>query len=90
MQNRSIGGYPGRRKTYLLCVHFLSSYHALVSVLQIGKELLTPELPLTLRLIGLRITKLKDLREDPDANAGSIKRVCILLEIRGGIVLTPS
>jgi DNA polymerase kappa len=27
----------------------------------IGKELLLPELPLTLRLIGLRITKLKDL-----------------------------
>ncbi|KAI0949222.1 hypothetical protein AcW1_008900 [Taiwanofungus camphoratus] len=30
-----------------------------------GKELLTPELPLTLRLIGLRVTKLKDLRVQP-------------------------
>jgi len=30
----------------------------------IGKELLMPEFPLSLRLIGLRVTKLKDLRED--------------------------
>ena len=44
-------------------------------LLQIGKELLTPELPLSLRLIGLRVTKLKDLREDLDANAGGIKKV---------------
>lgn len=34
-----------------------------------------PELPLSLRLIGLRVTKLKDLRADPDANSGGIKRV---------------
>jgi len=30
----------------------------------IGKELLMPEFPLSLRLIGLRVTKLKDLKED--------------------------
>ncbi|KAG2099124.1 IMS-domain-containing protein [Suillus cothurnatus] len=38
----------------------------------IGKELLLPELPLTLRLIGLRITKLKDLHAPEPA--GGIKR----------------
>lgn len=40
---------------------------------QIGKELLLPELPLTIRLIGLRITKLKDLHAAEPA--GGIKRV---------------
>ncbi|OBZ70557.1 DNA polymerase kappa [Grifola frondosa] len=40
----------------------------------IGKELLMPELPLTLRLIGLRVTKLKDLRADVQSAAGGIKR----------------
>ncbi|KAG1731472.1 IMS-domain-containing protein [Suillus paluster] len=38
----------------------------------IGKELLLPELPLTLRLIGLRVTKLKDLNAPEPA--GGIKR----------------
>ncbi|KAG8213936.1 IMS-domain-containing protein [Butyriboletus roseoflavus] len=38
----------------------------------IGKELLLPELPLTIRLIGLRITKLKDLHAAEPA--GGIKR----------------
>ncbi|KAF7361929.1 IMS-domain-containing protein [Mycena venus] len=38
----------------------------------IGQELLLPELPLTIRLIGLRVTKLKDLR-GPDPSTG-IKR----------------
>ncbi|KAJ7346571.1 hypothetical protein DFH08DRAFT_868602 [Mycena albidolilacea] len=38
----------------------------------VGHELLLPELPLTLRLIGLRVTKLKDLR-GPDPSIG-IKR----------------
>lgn len=38
----------------------------------IGKELLLPELPLTLRLIGLRVTKLKDLHAPEPA--GGIKR----------------
>ncbi|KAG2079291.1 IMS-domain-containing protein [Suillus decipiens] len=38
----------------------------------IGKELLLPELPLTLRLIGLRVTKLKDLYAPEPA--GGIKR----------------
>ncbi|KAF8444610.1 hypothetical protein L210DRAFT_3530321 [Boletus edulis BED1] len=37
----------------------------------IGKELLLPELPLTIRLIGLRITKLKDLHAAEPA--GGIK-----------------
>ncbi|CAL1706501.1 unnamed protein product [Somion occarium] len=40
----------------------------------IGKELLLPELPLRIRLIGLRVTKLKDLREDADSKPGGIKR----------------
>ncbi|KIM83394.1 hypothetical protein PILCRDRAFT_97225 [Piloderma croceum F 1598] len=37
-----------------------------------GKELLLPELPLTIRLIGLRVTKLKDLRAS--SPSGGIKR----------------
>ncbi len=41
-------------------------------IAQIGKELLQPKLPLCLRLIGLRVTKLKDLRV-PDEKG--IKRV---------------
>ncbi|KAK0455046.1 DNA/RNA polymerase [Armillaria borealis] len=40
---------------------------------KIGKELLLPEFPLKLRLIGLRVTKLKDLRAASDTTAG-IKR----------------
>ncbi|KZT10718.1 DNA/RNA polymerase [Laetiporus sulphureus 93-53] len=40
----------------------------------IGKDLLIPELPLTLRLIGLRVTKLKDLRAEVENNSGGIKR----------------
>ncbi|KDR75457.1 hypothetical protein GALMADRAFT_140685 [Galerina marginata CBS 339.88] len=42
----------------------------------IGKELLLPETPLKLRLIGLRITKLKDLR---DTGTSGIKRVRLRL-----------
>lgn len=42
---------------------------------QIGKELLLPELPLRVRLIGLRVTKLKDLRANLDDKPGGIKRV---------------
>lgn len=38
-----------------------------------GKELLVPEFPLKLRLIGLRVTKLKDLRAASDTGVG-IKR----------------
>ncbi|KAJ7593924.1 IMS-domain-containing protein [Mycena floridula] len=38
----------------------------------IGKELLMPELPLKIRLIGLRVTKLKDLHAEPAD--GGIKR----------------
>ena len=44
-------------------------------IIQIGKELLKPELPLTLRLIGLRVTKLKDLRADAESKTRGIKRV---------------
>ncbi|PCH43374.1 IMS-domain-containing protein [Wolfiporia cocos MD-104 SS10] len=40
----------------------------------IGKELLIPELPLTIRLIGLRVTKLKDLRAELDSKVNGIKR----------------
>ncbi|KAH7925515.1 IMS-domain-containing protein [Leucogyrophana mollusca] len=39
----------------------------------IGKELLIPELPLTIRLIGLRVTKLRDLRAKSPPSGG-IKR----------------
>ncbi|THV05009.1 DNA/RNA polymerase [Dendrothele bispora CBS 962.96] len=41
-------------------------------LLAIGKELLVPELPLSLRLIGLRVTSLKDLRL---SDSVGIKRV---------------
>ncbi|EIW63572.1 DNA/RNA polymerase [Trametes versicolor FP-101664 SS1] len=40
----------------------------------IGQELLKPELPLTLRLIGLRVTKLKDLKAEVESKARGIKR----------------
>ncbi|KAI0335006.1 DNA/RNA polymerase [Cubamyces sp. BRFM 1775] len=40
----------------------------------IGQELLRPELPLTLRLIGLRVTKLKDLKAEAESKARGIKR----------------
>ncbi|KAH7916561.1 IMS-domain-containing protein [Hygrophoropsis aurantiaca] len=39
----------------------------------VGKELLIPELPVTIRLIGLRVTKLKDLRAKSPPSGG-IKR----------------
>ncbi|KAJ7497255.1 DNA/RNA polymerase [Mycena latifolia] len=45
----------------------------------VGQELLLPELPLTIRLIGLRVTKLKDLH-GPDPSIG-IKRVCSNLTV---------
>ncbi|KAF5321415.1 hypothetical protein D9619_001442 [Psilocybe cf. subviscida] len=49
--------------------HWVSKKEELYSI---GKELLMPEMPLKLRLIGLRVTKLKDLR---DTGAGNgIKR----------------
>jgi DNA polymerase kappa len=41
-----------------------------------GKELLAPEFPLKIRLIGLRVTKLKDLR-DTGSSSNGIKRVCV-------------
>jgi len=49
--------------------HWVSKKEDLFSI---GKELLLPELPLKLRLIGLRVTKLKDLRA-PESASG-IKR----------------
>jgi DNA polymerase kappa len=52
-------------------------YEAHVKVHQIGKELLLLELPLTLRLIGLRVTKLKDLHAPEPA--GGIKQVCFII-----------
>jgi hypothetical protein len=47
---------------------------------QTGKELLLPELPLKLRLIGLRVTKLKDLRA-PASPPGGIKKVTSALSL---------
>lgn len=44
-------------------------------VLQIGKEILMPEFPLTIRLIGLRVTKLKDLKAEADSKAAGIMKV---------------
>lgn len=44
-------------------------------ICQIGKELLLPELPLTIRLIGLRVTKLKDLHAAEPT--GGIKHVSV-------------
>lgn len=46
---------------------------------EIGKELLQPEWPLCLRLIGLRVTKLKDLRKKED---GIIKVRALLQVLR--------
>ncbi|OCH87051.1 DNA/RNA polymerase [Obba rivulosa] len=43
-------------------------------LIAIGKELLMPELPLRVRLIGLRVTKLKDMRKDAEKKAAGIKR----------------
>lgn len=46
-----------------------------------GKELLLPEFPLKIRLIGLRVTKLKDL-EAPSSESGGIKRFFEPIETR--------
>lgn len=51
-------------------------------ICQIGKDLLLPELPLTIRLIGLRVTKLKDLRAAEPA--GGIKRVSVGIKLVNG------
>ncbi|KAH9935682.1 uncharacterized protein B0H18DRAFT_976825 [Fomitopsis serialis] len=40
----------------------------------IGKELLMPEFPLNLRLIGLRVTKLKDLKAEAERKASGIMK----------------
>ncbi|KAK0212904.1 DNA/RNA polymerase [Desarmillaria ectypa] len=50
-------------------------------LLKIGKELLLPEFPLKLRLIGLRVTKLKDLHAASDTTTG-IKRVGLLVPLQ--------
>ena len=44
------------------------------NVLQIGKEILMPEFPLTIRLIGLRVTKLKDLKAEAESKAAGIMK----------------
>lgn len=46
-------------------------------LVQIGKELFSKEKPAKLRLIGLRVTHLKDLREQQGQGQG-IERVCLL------------
>ncbi|KAI0690534.1 hypothetical protein BC835DRAFT_1307867 [Cytidiella melzeri] len=82
--------YQGSRSSPTLHLPFMLIFIALVftraksfdrwistkkeDLFAIGKELLLPELPLKLRLIGLRVTKLKDLRQDSEAKPGSIKR----------------
>ena len=43
-----------------------------------GKELLKPELPLCIRLIGLRVTKLKDLRAPADQGIKRVRRLSIV------------
>ncbi|KAG6920254.1 hypothetical protein DXG01_005023 [Tephrocybe rancida] len=50
--------------------HWVTSKEELFAT---GKELILPEFPLTIRLIGLRVTKLKDLRAPPEP-ANGIKR----------------
>ena len=50
----------------------IASCSACNNTLQAGKELIKPEFPLCIRLIGLRVTKLKDLRESAEHG---IKRV---------------
>ena len=37
-----------------------------------------PEFPLTIRLIGLRVTKLKDLKAEAESKARGIKRVSLV------------
>ena len=70
------GGYRARKKIYLRLVVISDTTTGYSDYcLQTGKELLLPELPLRVRLIGMRVTKLKDLREDIDSKPGSIKRV---------------
>jgi hypothetical protein len=56
------------------CVVASSQHSNLLKKRQTGKELLLPELPLKIRLIGLRVTKLKDLRASSSEIRG-IKRV---------------
>ncbi|KAF9793195.1 hypothetical protein BJ322DRAFT_997410 [Thelephora terrestris] len=56
-----------KRSTYEVCTRSKAMNHWVArkdDLFNIGKELLMPEFPLSLRLIGLRVTKLKDLRED--------------------------
>ncbi|KAF9653959.1 DNA/RNA polymerase [Thelephora ganbajun] len=56
-----------KRSTYEVCTRAKATDHWVTKkddLLNIGKELLMPEFHLSLRLIGLRVTKLKDLRED--------------------------
>ena len=61
-------------KSFTRCVIITCVLFYQLTVCKIGKELLLAETPLTLRLIGLRVTKLKDLRAQATHNG--IKRVC--------------
>jgi len=56
-----------RSKTFDHCITKKEDLYAA------GKDLLLPEFPLTIRLIGLRVTKLKDLRA-PKKSINGIKR----------------
>ena len=72
-QNLSIAGLAQRRN-YSRCVSAAMLGECTDHSLQTGKELVLPELPVTIRLIGLRVTRLKDLRA-PSPSVGGIKRV---------------
>ena len=89
MPNPSISGFQRSKKTSLRYVFLtVGSAGGTEEIIQIGKELLKPELPLTLRLIGLRVTKLKDLRADAESKARGIKRVCVSSPTFPLVVLT--
>ena len=63
-----------REDLFNVSLEFFFSFerHRISQPAKTGKELLKPELPLCIRLIGLRVTKLKDLRISADTG---IKRV---------------
>ena len=72
----SINGFRRNRKIFLRCAFLMvTSAGDSEGTTQIGEELLKPELLLTLRLVGLRVTKLTDLRADAESKACEIKRV---------------
>jgi hypothetical protein len=58
-----------------LYLHRRCMLRGLNAFVQTGKELLQPEWPLKLRLIGLRVTKLRDLQVPAEEKSSGIKRV---------------